>query len=116
MHELSICRALVQEIEQVARAHGALRVISAAVRIGPLAGVEPALLRNCFPLACTGTLVRDAELVIESTQVRIRCRECGAQMAVANNSLICAGCGSWRIEVLEGEELLLTSVELERGA
>jgi hydrogenase nickel incorporation protein HypA/HybF len=115
MHELSICRALVQEVEQVARTRSAQRVISVVVRIGPLAGIEPKLLRSAFPLACAGTLACGAELVVEWTPVRVQCRECGARAEVAHNSLACPSCGSWRIQVVEGEELLLTRVELERA-
>jgi hydrogenase nickel incorporation protein HypA/HybF len=115
MHELAICRALIHEVEQVAQARNAQRVLSIVVRVGPLAGVEPKLLQNSFALACAGTLVCGAELVIEQTAVRVQCRECGAQTEAASNSLTCPSCGSWRAQVLEGEELLLARVELERA-
>jgi hydrogenase nickel incorporation protein HypA/HybF len=114
MHELSICQALMEEVARVAREHRARRVLAVTVRIGPLAGVEPALLESAFPLASAGTLAADSTLRIERAEVRVQCLECDAQSQAAATSLLCASCGSWRVRVLSGEELLLASVELER--
>lgn len=39
MHELSVCRALIAQVEKTARQHGAAGVKTVRVRIGPLSGV-----------------------------------------------------------------------------
>lgn len=114
MHELAVCQALIQQVEAVARQRNARRVISIVVTIGPLAGVEPGLLSSAYPLASAGTVAAGAKLVVESSVVRVRCLECGAESEVQSNRLLCLHCGNWRTQVLSGEELLLTSVELER--
>ena len=118
MHELSVCQGLLREVEAVARDHSAERVLSVVLRIGPLAGVEPALLEEAFTLASAGTLVAGSKLVIERSAIRLECTECGKQAPARSiNCLTCPECGSWRTRVLEGEELLLTRLELEtRGA
>jgi hydrogenase nickel incorporation protein HypA/HybF len=115
MHELAICRALIEQVETIVRDRHAQRALSIVVRIGPLAGVEPMLLRSAYPLASAGTLAADASLVLEQSSVRVRCLECGAESEVESNRLLCRSCGQWRTEVLTGEELLLMSVELETG-
>ena len=114
MHELSICRALMEEVERVARDERAQRIVSVTVRVGPLAGVEPALLASAYPLASAGTLAAHSRLILERSAVRVRCLTCGAQSEAESTRLLCGACGEWRVEVLEGEELLLSSVELER--
>lgn len=114
MHELAICRALLDEVERVARDRRADAVKLIVVRIGPLAGVEPALLRSAYPLVSAGTLAANAALVLEISRVCIRCLECGAESEVEANELGCAQCGAWRTRVLEGDELTLASVELVR--
>lgn len=114
MHELSICQALMEEVARVAREQRARRIVSVTVRVGPLAGVEPALLTSAYPLASAGTVAADSRLIVERSEVRVRCTECGAQSLAHCTRLLCASCGSWRVAVLEGEELLLTGVELER--
>jgi hydrogenase nickel incorporation protein HypA/HybF len=112
MHELAICQALLDQVEEVARAHCAKRVVSVSLRIGPLAGVEPTLIEQAFTIASAKTLVEGAQLVIERTAVRIECIHCGAQAEVRSNALTCSSCGSWQTRVLEGEDLLLMRVEL----
>ena len=44
MHELSVCLALMSQVERVATEHQARRVEKIVLQIGPLSGVEPALL------------------------------------------------------------------------
>ncbi len=112
MHELSVCQALLGQVETIARSHGAQGVSRVIVRIGPLAGVEPTLLQQAYPIACAGTFANGAELIIERLPVRVRCEQCGAESEVPANRLLCVACGDWRTQLIGGDELLLASVEL----
>ena len=114
MHELSICQALMEEVERVAREQRARRIVTVTVRIGPLSGVEPALLESAYPLASAGTMAADSRLIVERSELRVRCLECGAESQAQSGNLVCARCGHWRVRILAGQELLLTRVELER--
>jgi hydrogenase nickel incorporation protein HypA/HybF len=116
MHELSVCQALLEQVARLGCEHGARRVVSLTLRIGPLSGVEPALLESAYPLASAGTIAADAALIIERPAIRVRCRDCGAESGTDASHLVCGACGRWRIEVLSGDELLLVSVELEKAA
>lgn len=115
MHELSVCEGLLREVMRVAEAERARRVLSITLTVGPLAGVEPALLESAYPLASAGTLAADARLLIERTPLRVRCRDCGGESEVALSRLLCRACGGWRVELISGEELVLASMELERA-
>ena len=61
MHELSVCNALISQVEAIAREHGAGRVESITLQLGALSGVEPPLLERAYPLAAAGTLADGAE-------------------------------------------------------
>lgn len=111
MHELSICQALIDEVQRLARKHGARRVLSVELAVGPLSGVEPQLLERAYPIAAAGTLAADAELRIRREPVRVRCRECGAEGEVPSNRLCCVACDGWRVQVTAGEALLLRRIE-----
>jgi hydrogenase nickel incorporation protein HypA/HybF len=113
MHELSICQALIEQVERLARDNEAQRIVSIVIVVGPLSGVEPALLERAYPLAAHGTVAENAELVVERTPVRVKCRQCAAQTEARSNRLVCGECGDWRVDVTAGEELLLRRVELE---
>jgi hydrogenase nickel incorporation protein HypA/HybF len=113
MHELAVCQGLLRQVQQIAvenKAHAVERIL---LRIGGLSGVEPPLLERAFEIACMGTLAQTAELVIEEGPVVVGCRECGGRSAVPPNRLVCTYCGDWRVNVVEGEELTLLSVDLE---
>jgi hydrogenase nickel incorporation protein HypA/HybF len=112
MHELSLCQGLLRQVEKVAAQHQASGVEKIVLRVGGLSGVEPPLLQRAFEVARMGTLAERAELVIERGPVVVRCRQCGGSCAVPVNRLLCTYCGDWRVQVVEGEELLLQSVEL----
>lgn len=113
MHELSVCQALLTQVENLARERNASQVLSVSLGIGPLSGVEPALLSQAWPLAAAGTVADNAELRIEERPVRVRCSQCGEESDATANRLLCARCGDWRTQLLSGDDLLLLQVELE---
>ena len=113
MHELSICQAVVAEVERIARQHDAA-VASITLKIGPLSGVEAMQLEQVYPLAVAGTVLNRARLVIDSVPVRVRCLTCLEESDAAPNRMVCAHCGDWHTKIVSGDELLLASVELDR--
>lgn len=113
MHELSVAQALVEQVEDLARRHGATAVHLIRVRVGPLAGVEPDLLATAFPLAAAGTRAEPARLDLVEAGIRVRCMSCGAESAARPNKLLCAACGGWQTQVVSGDELILETVELD---
>ncbi len=112
MHELSLCQALLAQVREIARAHGASAVKQVIVAAGPLSGVEPALLERAFQLARAGGCAAHAELKFEPTPVRVRCTDCGAESACEANRLLCKQCGGYRTQVISGDDLRLLRVEL----
>ena len=79
MHELSVCQALIGQVEKVARENDARRVVAIVIAVGPLSGVEAGLLEHAYPIAAVGTLAEHATLTVEAVPVRVRCRSCGAE-------------------------------------
>ncbi len=113
MHELAVAQALVEQVDEVIRKHGAVSASLIRVRIGPLAGVVPELLGSAFPLAAAGHRMERAVLDLVAAPIRVRCQTCGTETEAAMNRLVCGTCGDWHTQVISGDELLLVSVELE---
>lgn len=113
MHELSVCLSLMQQIESIAVERDARKVVKITLSIGPLSGVEPALLRNAYPLAAAGTIAADAELVMETPDIKVRCSQCDSETTVMPNKLLCGSCGDFRTRIISGDELVLMRVELD---
>lgn len=116
MHELSICLSLMQQVESIARERNAQKVTRITLNIGPLSGVEPELLRHAYPLASAGTVAADAELIMQSADIVVRCSQCDSETTVAPNKLLCGNCGDFRTRVVSGDELTLLRVELQHPA
>jgi hydrogenase nickel incorporation protein HypA/HybF len=114
VHELSICQALVSQVETIAQQHSAARVVSIVIGMGALSGVEAQLLRHAYPVASAGTVAEDAQLEIEQLPIRVKCSECGEESTVKPNKLLCQHCGDWRTTLISGDELMLMRVELEK--
>jgi hydrogenase nickel incorporation protein HypA/HybF len=113
VHELSVCQGLMRQVEQIAAQNQAKTVGKIVLRVGALSGVEPDLLEHAFTIAREGTVASSAELEIEKGPARVRCTLCGAKGEAVINRLLCPQCGDWRVEVTEGEELLLLSLDME---
>lgn len=108
MHELAITQSIVEMILE--RTDGA-RVTAVRLRIGKVSGVVPDALRFCFDLVADGTPIQGARLEIDEPPGRARCRACSATFPVDDLVVLCA-CGSADVEVLGGDELLVSAVEL----
>ncbi|MCW8888301.1 MAG: hydrogenase maturation nickel metallochaperone HypA [Gammaproteobacteria bacterium] len=113
MHELSICQALIEQVEQIAIEHSAVRVTDIYLTIGPLSGVEPHLVEQAFPIAAAGTVAEKANLAIDKSPVKVYCESCGTETIVAANRLLCGECGTWQTQLRGGDEMILQRVELE---
>ena len=114
MHELAICQSLMDQVEDIARQRNAQSVTSIVIGMGPLAGVEIQLLKNAYPIASSGTVAENAELVVEYLPVRVKCNQCGTESDALPNKLLCKQCGDWRTTLISGDEMMLMSVELEK--
>lgn len=115
MHELSICYSLMQQVESIAAREHAQRVTLIRLLIGPLAGVEPELLAQAFPVAAAGSCAAEAKLQLDTQPVRVLCESCGAQSDAKPNRLLCGACGDYRTRLISGDEMLLASLELEKS-
>ena len=112
MHELAIADSVVQ----IAGRHAAgRRVTKVYLKVGHLRQVVPSALAFSFELVAQGTPVEGAELEMEDIPVIGKCRECGTESQLTEFPLQCAACGGFDLEVLQGEELYVESLELEEA-
>jgi hydrogenase nickel incorporation protein HypA/HybF len=110
MHEYSLVRAMVDRVEQEARARKATAVSRLAVRIGSMSGVEPELFASAFTL-CREGIVAGAELELRRSEAAWACPACGA--AIPSGAVLrCASCDV-PARLVSGDEILLEQIEME---
>ena len=111
MHELSVGRALIGQVESIVLHRNASAVTGITLRIGPLSGIEPALLRAAYQHLQKDSIVQDAALQIIESRVRLRCGKCDMEAETEPNRLLCPACGSMGT-LVSGDEMLIESVDL----
>ncbi len=110
MHELAIAESIVGIAGRHANGR---RVTKVQLKVGHLRQVVPSALSFSFELVAQGTPVEGAELEMEEVPATGSCRGCGAESRLKEFPLQCGVCGSFDLQVLEGEELFVESLELE---
>src|SRR6266542_3404014 len=111
MHEYSLVQAMFDQIGEVARAREAISVRRVRVRIGQLAGVDPALLHTAYDLFRVRTFCADAPLDIDEIPPRWTCPVCHVDIATGG-PLVCPDCGA-PARLTAGDEIVLDRLELE---
>jgi hydrogenase nickel incorporation protein HypA/HybF len=100
-------------VDVAARNAGGSRVTGVCVRVGHLRQVVPSALEFSFELCAHGTAVEGAALELQEVPIGVRCRSCGADSEPTGFPLACGACGELNVEVVQGEELMVESLELE---
>ena len=114
MHELSIAMSIVELAEEESQRRGGVHVTAVHLRLGLLAGVVKDALLFSYEIAREGTHVSDSQLIIDEIPGLIFCRTCDAPRPVTPpNWYLCSECGSPALEIVQGKELEVVSLEIE---
>ena len=113
MHEESLTRSLLRQVDELARQNRATEVEEIEVECGPLSGVEPLLLQSAFErLQSSFGLTRSAKLAIREVGLEIVCLDCHAHSQLTEFHFVCPICDSTSLRVVRGDSLLLLDVRL----
>jgi hydrogenase nickel incorporation protein HypA/HybF len=112
MHEQSLVRTILAQVEQLAADHGASAVEEVVVTVGALAGVEPLLLSGAFEMLATGDIFRRAKLTIELEPLVLACASCSETFEPSGFAFACRCCGSGETRAVRGEGVILRNVAL----
>ena len=113
MHELSIAQSIVDTVLRALEPQPDAKVCAVRVKIGQLTDIVPDALSFGFSVITPDTRLADASLVIESVPIHARCRACSQTFAVENFRFVCPHCQSRTVDMTQGDELLVASVEIE---
>ncbi|MGH8909426.1 MAG: hydrogenase maturation nickel metallochaperone HypA [Egibacteraceae bacterium] len=109
MHELAITESVVATVSEHM---GSARITAVTLEIGRLSGVVADSVRFCFDLCTQGTSLEGARLEIVDVLGRGYCRLCRADVEIEDSLPLCP-CGSADLEILGGQQLKITQVQVE---
>lgn len=114
MHERSLARALLNQISDIVSGQSLSQVAVIRLSIGRFSGVEPDLFQLALYELIVDTPFRDAQIEINVVDIEAICPECDTRFRVEHFSFTCPICGCQRTRVVQGEELVLDSLVLEK--
>lgn len=115
MHELSICRSLVDAVlQELERARPApARLVAARMVVGALHQVVPENMIFAYEILTRDTAAAGSRLDIRRVPVTARCRACAWTGEIDIPLFLCGSCNSGDLELLTGRELFLENLEIE---
>ena len=115
MHELSVANSILEAVRKERERLNGARVTKVGVRIGELAGVDPAALSFGFEILVKDSGLEPLALEIEFVSRRHECSHCRHVFTVMDYRLDCPACGSTETRCIGGDELDLAYLEVEES-
>lgn len=112
MHEQSLVRALLRQVDAICHEQNAQRVTEVRVEVGPLSGVEPMLLVSAFDHLKKLTTSAEARLVMDEVSLLAECRQCDLVFDMNDFVFRCPECGG-NIILARGDTVQLVSVSVQ---
>lgn len=113
MHELKIAEDLSSIVLETAGRENLSKVTKVNISFGQLVQIVPDIFRYAFMEIVKNSVASDAELDIEILPVEMKCKECGSNFQVIDNLFACHRCNSTDLEIIQGKELFIKSIEGE---
>jgi hydrogenase nickel incorporation protein HypA/HybF len=115
MHERSLVRALLRQVQRISDEHSGSRVVSIHVRIGEFSGVDSELLASAYDDLSKDSPLCGAALELAQTPLEALCDLCGSHFRIDRFKFQCDQCGSLSLTIRGGEEMMLESVTMEES-
>jgi len=113
MHELKIAQNLAGIVIEVASGEKLSSVTAVNITFGKMIQIVPDIFDFAFRECTRGTLAADASLNIEILPLKTKCCECHEEFFPEELNFKCLKCGSANIEIIQGKEIFVKSIEGE---
>ncbi|WGZ93532.1 MAG: hydrogenase maturation nickel metallochaperone HypA [Candidatus Thiothrix putei] len=112
MHEMSLCESVLQVLENEAKRQHFSQVKAVWLEIGAMSGVEIEAMRFCFDVIVRNTLADGATLEIIEIPAQAWCLDCAQTVAIQQRYDACPHCGSYQLQVTQGDEMRIKELEV----
>lgn len=113
MHEMGITQGILAASIEAAENAGATRITEIRITIGDLTEIQTFALDFAFESLSPGTMAEGAKLTVTELSPRSKCRSCGNEYDHDRFEMLCPQCGSMDVELLQGRELRIDSIETD---
>lgn len=113
MHELAIAKELSYIVSGVAVREKLTRITKIYVCFGKMIQIVPGIFSFALEETIKGTMAEGAEIDIEVLPVLLLCKNCSHEFDLSDNSFTCPECDSYDVEIKQGKEIYVKSIEGE---
>jgi len=114
MHELAVTESLLNTASDYAINNNAQKVISLNIVIGNLSSIIGDSVQFYWDIISENTICENSILVINKLPAKFICQSCGNEFEINGELLPCPLCSSMDLRIIQGEEFLLESIEIEK--
>jgi len=114
MHELKIAEELIEIVLKVAESENLKKVTKVNIQFGKMIMIVPDVFRFIFESAVKVTIAKDAKLRLEILPVKFVCKKCKVETEIDDLLFVCSYCGSNDLELIQGRETIIKSIEGEK--
>jgi len=113
VHELTLCEALLDMIDDEKRRRGFARLRRLKLEIGRFGCVDPDALVYAFEVTTRGGWLDGAKIEVDRPPGQVICLDCKVTAQVDDRFAACPNCGGERLLPVGGDELKLVEIEIE---
>lgn len=113
MHELTLAESAVGIAVRAAENAAAKRITRIRLSIGALAHIDADAMQYCCEMVSRGTLADGAAIAIDRTPGIAQCHGCGKQIELSKVGDPCPQCGSFQLEVTDGDQMQVVDIGVE---
>ena len=110
MHEMSVAESMLDVISEALG--GRVEILSATIRLGPLAGIDPASLQFCFTEVAEQLGFGTPGLIVNQVPAKARCTECSRTYDLFRPYERCPDCHSMARQVSGGDDFEIDTVDV----
>jgi hydrogenase nickel incorporation protein HypA/HybF len=113
MHEMSLATELLEQVLDHAQKNNAVIVERVEVECGIQRMVVLEALHMAWKSIVEDTIAADSELILTEKAVKAKCNLCNHIFAPEIDCYLCPVCEEADVELIEGNDILLTSLTCE---
>lgn len=114
MHELPVTENILEISLRHAQEQQASRITDIHLVVGELSSIVDDSVQFYWDLISEGTIAQGAHLHFTRLPITLHCLNCDHHYSPQNEDFACPQCSSERVELEQGEEFYLDSIEIER--
>jgi len=113
MHELPFVESILKITLKHAEKAGAKRVLALDLVIGQMSSIVDDSVQFYWDLLSKETVAEGAQLRFNRIPALYHCWDCGNEYPLDGEHLECPRCGSVRVQLIQGDEFRLESIDVE---